>query len=78
MNIFKWNINIYVILAIAKETIRLVITTGETWSMFASIDEDENLHQEHWNKMMEDWRIRMIMHNMSNIYPLISLAEGYN
>ena len=35
--------------------------------MFASIDKDESLRKEHWNEIIGDRYIRMIMHDMSNL-----------
>mmetsp|Transcript_28793 Transcript_28793/g.65886 ORF Transcript_28793/g.65886 Transcript_28793/m.65886 type:complete len:86 (-) Transcript_28793:362-619(-) len=35
--------------------------------MFAPIDEDESPRKAHWNEMMGGQRIRMIIHDMSNL-----------
>ena len=53
--------------AVVQEKLAMVIKVRHAWPMFVSIDEDESLRKSHWNEKMGGKRIRMIMHDMTDV-----------
>ena len=63
----QWNINTDMVRAVVKEKLAMVIKVRQAWPKFVSIDEDESLRKSHWNEKMSGKRIRMIMHDMTDV-----------
>jgi hypothetical protein len=50
-----------------KAKLQLVVATRERWPTYASLREDEDLRKASWNAMFKDVRVRMIMHDMTDV-----------
>ncbi len=70
-----WKMSIPTLQKVLKAKLKMVKEARDRWPKFASLEEDEDLRKDHWNEMIDgDKRVRLIMHDMSNI-PLPQPSE---
>ena len=63
----QWGINRDIIQKIIRNKLSMIIKVRDLWPKYATIDEDEALRKDSWNKVIKDTRARLIMHDMSNV-----------
>ena len=63
----QWGINRDIIRKIIRNKLSMIIKVRDLWPKYATIDEDEALRKDSWNKVIKDTRARLIMHDMSNV-----------
>ena len=72
----QWKMRRKSLRQILRSKLNLVIKTRSRWPIYASLLEDETLRKQHWNEMIpENKRLRMIMHDMTNV-PLTQPSEA--
>jgi len=63
----RWRYREQSLRSVVKTKLQLVVATRERWPTDASLREDEDLRKASWNEMFKDLRVRMIMHDMTDV-----------